>query len=105
MTSISDALEIFLGSITPLSRIETVRLEDADGRVLAKKVIAPRDLPHYDRSFMDGYAVVASDTSVGAVFKAGDRRSHQPMASACTFIRAARSPKGPTRSSWSSIRN
>ena len=75
MTSVSDALEIFLGSIAPLSRIETVRLEDADDRVLANKVIAPRDLPHYDRSTMDGYAVVASDTSVGVILRlaTGDR--------------------------------
>lgn len=75
MTSVSDALEIFLGSITPFSRIETVRLEDADHRVLANKLIAPRDLPHYDRSAMDGYAVVASDTSAGAILKlaTGDR--------------------------------
>jgi molybdopterin molybdotransferase len=69
MTSVSDALELFISSITPLSRIETVRLEDADYRVLAKKIFAPRDLPHYDRSLMDGYAVVASDTTVGAVLK------------------------------------
>ena len=69
MTSVSDALEIFLGSVAPLSRSETIRLEDADNRVLAKKMIAPRDLPHYDRSTMDGYAVVASDTSVGALLK------------------------------------
>ena len=74
MTSISDALEIFLGSIIPLSRIETVRLEEADRRVLAKNVIAPRDLPHYDRSMMDGYAVVASDVSKGVIFEAGDWR-------------------------------
>jgi len=54
-----------------MSRTETVRLEDADGRVLAKKLIAPRDLPHYDRSIMDGYAVAASGTSVdtGALLK------------------------------------
>jgi molybdopterin molybdotransferase len=78
LSSISDALETFLGSIAPLSGIETVRLEDADERVLAKKIIAPRDLPHYDRSLMDGYAVVASDTSKGAVLKlaTGDRVGH-----------------------------
>ena len=69
MTSVSDALDIFLGSIAPLPRIETVRLEDADNRVLANEVIAPRDLPHYDRSAMDGYAVVASDTSAGVALK------------------------------------
>lgn len=62
LTSIEDALKIFLGSFKPLSRTETVSLEDAGERVLAADVRAPRDVPHYDRSAMDGYAVVASDT-------------------------------------------
>jgi molybdopterin molybdotransferase len=30
--------------------------------VLASDIKAPRDVPHYDRSAMDGYAVIASDT-------------------------------------------
>ncbi len=62
LMSVEGALRVFLGSFEPLSRTETVRLEDAGERVLASDVRAPRDVPHYDRSAMDGYAVVASDT-------------------------------------------
>ncbi len=74
LTGIERAQKIFLSSFEPLSRMETVRLEDAGERVLAKDVRAPRDVPHYDRSAMDGYAVVASDTfgsskDAGAVLK------------------------------------
>ncbi|AFC99040.1 Molybdopterin biosynthesis enzyme MoeA-2 [Methanocella conradii HZ254] len=62
LASVEDALDMFLGSLEPLNRVEMVSLEEAGERVLAADVRAPRDVPHYDRSAMDGYAVVASDT-------------------------------------------
>jgi len=49
-------------------RTERVDLVDADGRILAEPIAAGRDVPHYDRAAMDGYAVRAEDT-----FGAGDR--------------------------------
>ncbi|PUA31433.1 MAG: hypothetical protein B9J98_06180, partial [Candidatus Terraquivivens tikiterensis] len=39
-----------------------VPLEDALNMVCAEDVIAPMDLPEFDRSAVDGYAVVAEDT-------------------------------------------
>src|SRR5215831_2902270 len=45
--------------------IETVPLDAALGRVLAADVISPVDVPSFDRSNVDGFAVVAPDT-VGA---------------------------------------
>ncbi|WP_049901663.1 gephyrin-like molybdotransferase Glp [Natrinema sp. J7-1] len=47
---------------------ETVDVDRADGRVLAAPVTAARDVPHYRRAAMDGYAVRAADT-----FGASDR--------------------------------
>ena len=44
---------------------ETVNLADALGRVLAGDVVSPIDVPPFDRSGVDGFAVRASDT-VGA---------------------------------------
>ncbi len=41
---------------------ERVRVADAAGRVLAEDIVAPADLPHFDRANMDGYAVRAADT-------------------------------------------
>ncbi|SEW14404.1 molybdopterin molybdotransferase MoeA [Natrinema salifodinae] len=41
---------------------ETVDVDRADGRVLAAPVTAARDVPHYRRAAMDGYAVRAADT-------------------------------------------
>jgi putative molybdopterin biosynthesis protein len=41
---------------------ERVPLTDALGRVLASDVVAPVDVPSFDRSNVDGFAVVAADT-------------------------------------------
>ncbi len=42
--------------------IDTVPLDAALGRVLAADVISPVDVPSFDRSNVDGFAVVAEDT-------------------------------------------
>ena len=42
--------------------IDTVSLDNALGRVLAADVISPVDVPSFDRSNVDGFAVVAEDT-------------------------------------------
>ena len=42
--------------------VETVALEAALGRVLAEDVRSEVDVPGFDRSNMDGFAVQASDT-------------------------------------------
>jgi putative molybdopterin biosynthesis protein len=41
---------------------ETVNLADALGRVLAADVVSPIDVPQFDRSNVDGFAVRAADT-------------------------------------------
>jgi len=42
--------------------IETVALDAGLGRVLAADVVSPVDVPSFDRSNLDGFAVVAEDT-------------------------------------------
>src|ERR687887_503856 len=42
--------------------VETVPLDAALGRVLARDVAAPLDVPGFDRSNVDGFAVRAEDT-------------------------------------------
>ena len=41
---------------------EEIPLAEALGRVLARDVIAPLDVPSFDRSNVDGFAVRAEDT-------------------------------------------
>jgi len=50
-----------LRCFTPLAT-EVVPVEEAAGRVLATAVRAGLDVPHFTRSYMDGYAVRARDT-------------------------------------------
>ena len=54
-------VDALLGTVTVLPS-EMIPSIEGNGRVLAATVPAPIDLPGFDRSAMDGYAVVASDT-------------------------------------------
>ncbi len=55
------ANEIFLSAIKGMRRSELVSVIDATGRVLAKTMVAPRSVPHYRRSAMDGFAARSVD--------------------------------------------
>src|SRR5256714_10005272 len=50
--------------ITPVAEVETVSLNAACGRVLAASIAAPIDLPPFDNSAVDGYAVRHRDLSL-----------------------------------------
>ena len=56
MVSFEEARIIILECVQPVG-IERVHLLEASGRVLAEDVAAPWDLPLWDNSAMDGYAV------------------------------------------------
>jgi molybdopterin molybdotransferase len=62
MLDVEDALEKVLALARPLPA-ERVPLEAAAGRVLAEDARSAVDLPPFDRSAMDGYAVRAADTA------------------------------------------
>lgn len=48
--------------VSPHGRTESVPLADAVGRITGAAVTADRNVPHYDRAAMDGYAVRSTDT-------------------------------------------
>jgi molybdopterin molybdotransferase len=50
-------------AVAPISRVERVGLDRAAGRVAAADVISPLDVPPFARSAMDGYALIAADTT------------------------------------------
>lgn len=60
--SVGLAREKFLESIAPITRTEDISIRECPGRVLATHTIAPRNVPHFRRSAMDGYAMRAADT-------------------------------------------
>ncbi len=64
-TSLDEALRLFLENISSQRKTEEIPIEACAGRVLAEAVTSERNVPHYQRAAMDGYAVRASDT-VGA---------------------------------------
>lgn len=60
MVLFEEARTIILDSVQPVGA-ERVHLAEATGRVLAEDVAAPWDMPLWDNSAMDGYAVRADD--------------------------------------------
>jgi molybdenum cofactor synthesis domain-containing protein len=62
---LNEAQAIIERTIVPIGRTERVRVQEANGRVLASDVAAHIDVPPFSRAAMDGYAVRAADT-VGA---------------------------------------
>lgn len=59
----SEALRIVLDAAALTERTESVALAEADGRVAARDLVAMVDVPPFDRAAMDGYAVIAADTT------------------------------------------
>lgn len=62
MIPVADAIQIIKDQTRALES-ERVALSQALGRYLAEDIIADTDLPPFDRSQMDGYAVRAADTA------------------------------------------
>lgn len=58
---LDEALSTLLASITPLTGSESVATLDADGRILAQDVVSALQVPAFDNSSMDGYAVRSDD--------------------------------------------
>jgi molybdopterin molybdotransferase len=65
MTSADQALQIVLDNVAPLG-VERLSITAALGRVLAEEVCSPRDIPGFDNSAMDGYAVRAADVAAAS---------------------------------------
>ena len=57
MITYNEALEMMLGCAQPIVRTETVPTLYAEGRVLAQDVVSAINVPGWDNSQMDGYAV------------------------------------------------
>jgi len=58
---VAEAERLIAERVTPLAGTETVTLREAMGRVLADDVVAPVNVPPFDNSAVDGYAVRAAD--------------------------------------------
>ena len=103
---IEEARKIVEANVKPVSRVETINIEDASGRVLARDVVATLSIPPFDRAAMDGYAVKAKDTFLSGQFNpkilnltgelhAGDKPQRMVNSKQCIQIATgAMMPKG-----------
>ncbi len=87
LLSVSDARQRILAELQPLPA-EAVALAEAYGRVLSEAIVAGRDLPPFDNSSVDGYAV----DSAGLRSAADSRPIVLPVAGELT---AGRVPERP----------
>lgn len=60
--SVQEVYENYISKIKPINRIETVETIKAAGCVCAKDIVSPENLPGFDKSLVDGYAVRSLDT-------------------------------------------
>jgi molybdopterin molybdotransferase len=59
---VAEALKLLLEQKTGELSTESLDIESAYGRVLSEDIISPENLPGFNRSTMDGYAVNSADT-------------------------------------------
>jgi molybdopterin molybdotransferase len=64
---VAKANEVIRGFVKPVAGIEKLPVRAALGRVLAKDIVSPIDVPSHDNSAMDGYAVRSRDLIAGEV--------------------------------------
>ncbi|MHC4938286.1 MAG: molybdopterin molybdotransferase MoeA [Planctomycetota bacterium] len=60
-TDVDEAIRLIDQRVKPLTA-ETIELMSAGGRVLARELASPVDVPAFRRAAMDGYAVIAEET-------------------------------------------
>ena len=67
LISVEQALEKVLTQASPVEQVEKVNILDALNRVLAEDLHSTIDVPGYDNSAMDGYAVRSEDCQTSGV--------------------------------------
>ncbi|WEF35883.1 molybdopterin molybdotransferase MoeA [Pseudoduganella chitinolytica] len=66
MLTVRQALETLLAAARPVAEVEKVATLAANGRVLAADQVSTLDVPGFDNTQMDGYAVRVADCASGA---------------------------------------
>ena len=100
LASVRDAVAAALSQTAPVAETEVVPLHAARGRVLAEPVTAGADMPRFDNSGMDGYALRHADLrrdgwlSVAGTCAAGDEMTDLPPGVAMRIYTGAPVPRG-----------
>ena len=61
LLAVDEAERLIVARVAPVAGCESVVLREAIGRVLAGDIVAPVDIPPFDNSAVDGYAVRGED--------------------------------------------
>jgi molybdopterin molybdotransferase len=96
LRSLDEALAELLAAVAPLAETESVSTFDADRRVLGGDAVSPLDVPGFDNSQMDGYAMRSSDVvDAGTVLQVTQRipaghfgKALEPLSAARIFTGA-----------------
>lgn len=59
---LSEALQLVMDRVKPVSTVEKIPILESDGRVAAREIVSEVSVPPFSRAAMDGYAVRAKDT-------------------------------------------
>ncbi len=68
---VAKAREFIQQFLNPVSAFETLALAESLGRVLAEDITSPSNVPNYNNSAMDGYALKATDVSASRLMVIG----------------------------------
>lgn len=97
---LEQALTQLLAQVSPLTDTETVALTQAAGRITAATVTSPVDVPAFDNSAMDGYAVRCGDLTdrplplAGKAFAGAPFQGEWPAGSCIRIMTGAPIPPG-----------
>lgn len=61
MLSVDEARQRIMNSIIPIQGVEQLAIRESLGRVLAEDIVSTINVPAYDNSAMDGYAISSDD--------------------------------------------
>lgn len=73
MKTFDEALHYLLTKSIPTTQTETVSVFNALGRILAKPIVSPVNVPPHDNSMMDGYALHCFDLEHNDTFEVSQR--------------------------------
>jgi molybdenum cofactor synthesis domain-containing protein len=94
-------VEEFLNILEAIAKVKTIEeiilLEEAYNRVLFRDIISPIDVPHFRKSRMDGYAVIAENTFLAEednfiefelieTIPAGEKPQKQLSTGQCSYV-------------------
>lgn len=103
---LEEAVELMVKSIEEIKKTEEIELIEAGGRISAEDIYAPMNNPPFDRSPLDGYALIAEDTKgassenikkltvVDCIFAGGYSERVLQRGEAVRIMTGAKIPKG-----------